>query len=541
MLAVSGVSKRFGDVLVLDRISFNVNPGDRIGVVGPNGTGKSTLLAILAGEQAPDEGAVSFAPATRVGYLRQGALELEDQPLAALLDGPLDGLLAAQATVDGATVALASAGDAGALDGAWAALDAASARFEDRGGYAAVDHLTALLGKFGLADVSLEKSLATLSGGQKTRAGLAALLAGDADLLLLDEPTNQLDVDALAWLGGFLRGYRGAVVVVSHDRAFLDETVGTIFAIDDRTHRLSATAGNYSDFLAAEAAAAEAQEDAYQRQQREVARIERDIRDLSAHAIGVERSTIDFAPRKRAKKVARTAKVRERKLEKRLADEDTVERPERRRGLALDFGERHESGHDVAVAERVSVAYGETTVLRDLDLHVRFGERVALSGPNGGGKSTLVRLLAGTLTPDSGRVRLGAGVMPGIYAQEQETVALERTVLDQARAVASLSETDTRTFLHRFLFQGDSVHRRAGDLSYGERARLALALLVLRGANFLLLDEPLNHLDLPSREAFEEALTGFGGTILIVLHDRSAIARVATRVLELSDGRLSER
>jgi len=541
MLSVSDVSKRFGDLLVLDRVSFSVNPGDRIGVVGPNGTGKTTLLAILAGALAADEGAVSFAPGTRTGYLRQGALELERQPLAALLDGPLDGLLNAQAELETATTALASAGDGDALDAALARLDTASARFEDRGGYASVDRLGALLGGIGLDDVALDTQLDTLSGGQKTRAGLAALLASEADLLLLDEPTNHLDADALDWLGGFLRGYRGAVVVVSHDRAFLDDTVETIFAIDDRTRRLAVTPGNYSDFLAAQVAAAEAQEDAYQRQQREVARIERDIRDLNSHAIGVELSTIHFAPRKRAKKVARTAKVRERKLEKRLAGEDAIERPERRWGLALDFGERHESGRDVAVAEQVSVAFDGTTVLRELDLHVRFGERVALTGPNGGGKSTLIRLLAGTMTPDSGHVRLGAGVVPGVYAQEQETVALERTVLDQARAVAGRSESDTRTFLHQFLFQGDAVHRRAGDLSYGERARLALSLLVLRGANFLLLDEPLNHLDLPSREAFEEALTGFGGTLLIVLHDRYAIARVATRVLELRDGRLTER
>ena len=535
MLAVSDLSKRFGDHLVLDHLSFVVNRGDRVGLVGANGAGKSTLLAILAGEEEPDSGAVALAPRARVGYLPQGFADLPVGILADLLDGATGGLATAAVEVDTATSGLANheAGEAAlrAYDGAVAALEA-------RGGYAALTELTTLVAALGLGGVPFDAPLGILSGGQKTRAGLAALLAGQPDLLLLDEPTNHLDIDALDWLEGFVREYRGAVVIVSHDRAFLDRTVTAIFELDDDSRGLTAYVGTYSDYVAAKGAAAAAQAEAYARQQRDIARIERDVRAVASHAMATEKATQHDYLRGRAKKVARTAKVRERKLERLLASEDRIDRPERRWGLALAFAAPEESGRDVAVVEGASVELGGRPVLRDVDLHVRQGERIALTGPNGGGKSTLIRLLLGEVAPSGGRVRLGAGVVPGRYAQEQETVALERTVLDQVRAVAPLSETDARSYLHRFLFGGDAVFRRGGDLSYGERARLALTLITLRGANFLLLDEPLNHLDLPSRERFEEALAGFDGTLLIVLHDRYAIARLASRVLEMREGRL---
>ncbi len=539
MLTVSDLSKRHGDRLVLDRVSFVVNPGDRIGLVGPNGAGKSTLLAILAGEDRPDAGAATFGPGVRVGHLRQGFADLPGTTLAgllALVSQRVGAVLAARDRVEAAVAALADP----AADGerAMAAYDDALAGFEGHGGYAVVDDLMAVLAVLGLAGTPLETPLPTLSGGQKTRAGLAALLADRPDLLLLDEPTNHLDLDALAWLEGFLATYRGAVLAVSHDRVFLDRAVTSILELDGVTHRLTAYAGTYSAYAAAKRAAEAARADAYERQRREIARIERDVRAVAGHALATEGATQHDFLRGRAKKVARTAKVRERKLERLLASEERIDRPERRWGLALDFGERPESSRDVAVVEGASVALGGRPVLREVDLHVRFGERIALTGPNGSGKSTLVRLLAGELRPTVGRVRVGPGVVVGRYAQEQETVAADRSVLDQARAAAPLSDAEARAFLHRYLFSGDEVFAAGRDLSYGERARLALALLVLRGATFLLLDEPLNHLDLPSRERFEEALTAFAGTTVIVLHDRYAIERVATRVVELREGRI---
>ena len=541
MLTVSSLSKRHGDRSILDKVSFTINPDDRVGLVGANGAGKSTLLAILASEIEADGGGVALAPGRRVGHLRQG---FADQPettlggLVGLVSPRLRRLLDTRDGLDEATSAMAD--PASDPERTLAAYDTALAAFEDHGGYAAVDELATIFAALGLDHVPFGTPLATLSGGQKTRTGLAALLADGPDLLLLDEPTNHLDIDALSWLERFLASYRGAVLAVSHDRVFLDRTVTTILELDEATHHLTSYPGTYSAYVAARGDAAAAHLAAYKRQQREIAEIERDVRAVAAHAQTTERSTQHDFLRARAKKVARSAKVRERKLERLIASEARIDKPERRWGLALEFGERIESSRDVVVVEGAEVDLGGRPILRDVHFHVRFGERIAVTGPNGGGKSTLLRLLARDLPPSRGHVLLGPGVTMGRYAQEQETVDPDQTVLDQARGVAALSETEARSFLHRYLFSGDIVFRRAGNLSYGERARLALALLVLGGVNFLLLDEPLNHLDLPSRERFEEALTRFGGTTVMVLHDRYAIDRLATRVLELRDGRLCE-
>jgi ATP-binding cassette subfamily F protein 3 len=538
MLAVSDLSKRYADRQILDRVSFVLNDDERLGLVGPNGAGKSTLLRILAGIEAPDSGSVSLPPGTSIGYLRQGFADLPEGSLADLLDGPTNGLLSRGAELDAATARLGL--DIGDSDEALRDFDEALAAFEAVGGYAAIDDLAMLLGSLGLQDLPFTTPLAYLSGGQKTRAGLAALLGSKPSLLLLDEPSNHLDLDALGWLAQFLTGYPGAALIVSHDRAFLDTTITGILELDDRSHSITAYAGTYSDYRAAKQAAEQAQLDAFERQERELAQISRNIGEVAGHALRTERATQNDYLRGRSKKVARTAKVRQRKLERLLESEDHLEKPERRWNLALDFGSPAEESEDVAIVDGASVTLDGKLILRDIDLHIRAGERIALTGPNGGGKSTLIRLLTGNLAPTAGSVRLGPSVTPGRYAQEQETLALDQTVLEQTRAHVPLSETDARSFLHRFLFGGESVFQPVRSLSYGERARLSLALLVLQGANFLLLDEPLNHLDLPSRERFEEALARFEGTILIVLHDRFAIEHIATRVLEMREGALHE-
>jgi ATP-binding cassette subfamily F protein 3 len=537
MLAVSGLTKRFGDRLILNNISFVVNAGERVGLVGPNGAGKSTLLAIVAGLVAPDQGTVQTAPSDRVGFLRQGFAELPDGTLGDLLDGQLDGLLAAQRRLDQATAHL---GNAGAEGDSLAEYDQALERFESLGGYAAVDELEVVLGKLGVGRIDFSTPLNQLSGGQKTRAGLAALLASKPSILLLDEPTNHLDIDALDWLGALIDSYRGAVLIVSHDRAFLDQAATSILEVDGDTHQLKAYAGNYSGYLEAKRAEELALAQAYERQQREIARIEQDVRAVAGHAMKTERATQDDFLRGRAKKVARTAKVRERKLERILDSSERIDRPERKWGLALSFGDGADSSRDVAAVEHATVELGGRRILSGVNLHIRAGDRIAVTGPNGGGKSTLVRLLMGQVQPVSGVVNIGPSVVPGLYSQEQETVDPGLSVLEQARAVAPLSETEARNFLHLFLFGGNMVFRPASELSYGERVRLALALLVLRGANFLLLDEPLNHLDLPSRERFEQALAQFEGTLLIVLHDRYAIERIANRVVVIREGQLRE-
>ncbi|MGB3305043.1 MAG: ABC-F family ATP-binding cassette domain-containing protein [Thermomicrobiales bacterium] len=538
MLTVNHLSRRFAGNLVLDDISFNVNPGDRIGIVGPNGAGKTTLLRLITGEDQPTSGSCSLAPGATVGYLRQGFADLPDGTLADLLDGPTGGLLAAQQALEAATVALADPdGDPDALT---AAFEQATDTFEARGGYAAIDELDALLDRFGLGEVPFERPLESLSGGQKTRAGLAGLLASSPDLLMLDEPTNHLDIDALDWLAGFLTRFKGAVLMVSHDRGFLDEVANQIFELDGEAHTLTIYPGNYSAYAEAKRHAEEERAAAWARQQKEVRRIKEDIRRMEHHARTIEANTIDYAIRAKAAKIARPAVVRKAKLERMLDSEDAVERPTQTWGMAIELKGGDRGARDVVDIDHADVELGGNTILRDVSLHVGHGDRLALIGPNGSGKSTLVKLIAGEIVATRGSVRIGANVQPGYFAQEQDSLDLDKTVLEQTRAEAAMSESDTRTFLHRFLFGGEMVHRQIGELSYGERARLMLALLVLRGTNLLLLDEPLNHLDISARENFERALGQFEGTTIVVLHDRYAVSRLANRVFEVRDGTVTE-
>jgi ATP-binding cassette subfamily F protein 3 len=538
MITVNNLSKRFGDSLILDSITCVINAGDRIGLIGPNGAGKTTLLRIITGSDRPDSGAVTISGDSRIGYLKQGFTDLQTGTLADLLDIPTNGLLAASRDVERTAADLADPD----LDPDEASrrYDDALVTFEARGGYAAIDDLTGLLDTFNLGGISLDRQLSTLSGGQKTRAGLAALLSSRPDLLLLDEPTNHLDSVAQQWLADFLTNYRGAVLIVSHDRGFLDQVVTQVFALDNVTHKLTVYPGNYSDYVAARKHEEEEQAAAWHRQQEKVRRIEQDIRAMETKSRNIENNTIDFAIRKKAAKIVRPAVVRKAKLEKMLESADAVEKPTRQWGMHATFAGSNSGPRDVASLEGVSVSFGGQPVLRSIDLHLRHGERLAITGPNGSGKTTLLRLLTGTLRPESGAVRLGTGVRVGYFAQEQESLDLDATVLEQARREAEMSESDVRTFLHRYLFGGDSVHRRIGDLSYGERARLMLALMALRGTELLLLDEPLNHLDIDARENFEQALEQYEGTLVFVGHDRYAIDRLATRVVELDAGVLRE-
>ena len=538
MLTVSNVSLRLGDLLLFDHVSFSVNPGDRIGLVGPNGAGKSSLLRLITGDLIPTTGSIWQSPGHRLGYLRQGFADVPEGTLGDVLDIPARGLFAAHRELDAATARFADP-DA-ELEAAAVAFQAVSDRFEALGGYGLMAEIEALLDQFGLADLPLDRPVDQMSGGQKTRAGLAALLASRPDILVLDEPTNHLDESGLMWLQQFLAQYAGAFIIVSHDRAFLDDTVEEILAIDPVSLSVKKYAGNYSDYAAMREHERHEAEAAWYRQQVEVTRIKQDIRAAESNARSIENNTIDFAIRKKAAKIARPAVVRKKKLEKKLASEDAAVRPERSWGLALDFGEIDGGARDVAVADAVSVTYGRHDVLRDITVTVHNGDRIAITGENGSGKTTLLRVLGGEFVPSAGTVKHGPHVKIGYFSQEQETLNPNLTVLEQAGEIVSLSETDLRNELHRFLFGGDTVYKLVGDLSYGERARLMLATLVLRQTTLLLLDEPLNHLDIDARESFEHALLQFRGTMLMVLHDRYAIERLATREWLVSDGRVIE-
>ena len=538
MFRITDVAKTYGDSLILDKISFTLGADERAGLIGPNGAGKSTLLRIIAGEESPDRGSVWLDPSARLGYLPQALVYEPDATVGAVLRAAVGPALTAVADIERLSAAIAAAApeaNAALMDAYATALDNA----ERLDAYSATARLAEVLSGLGLAHVATQTRVATLSGGQKTRLGLAGLLLTQPDVLLLDEPTNHLDISALRWLQTFVAQYPGAVLLVSHDRAFLDALVTKILALDGVTHTLQEFSGDYTAYAAEIERRRQRLADDYRRQQERIRGAEADIRALKQRARDRELTTIDFALRAKAKKGARTAIVRERKLERMLQSEERIDKPRQQWQMKLTFGDAPRGGQRVLTLEHVAKGFDGRPVLREISAELQQGERVALLGPNGSGKTTLLRIISGQAPPDSGVARLGAGVRPGYFAQEQEGLDPAQTALESVRAVAALSETEARSFMHLFLFSGDDVFTPVGRLSYGERARLVLARLVLSGVNFLLLDEPLNHLDIPSRQHFEDALRNFDGTVLAVVHDRYFVASFAERIWAIEDGRLA--
>ena len=555
MLFINNIFKSYGVETILDNLSFVVNPGERVGLVGPNGSGKSTLLRIIAGEEQADSGTVSRAPGATLGYLPQGFALDEERTVYETVIGGLAGWRTAREEVETLTGTVSrAAGDE--LPRALTAYGDALTQFESLGGYTIEHRLEQILTGLGLPISNTQYPISNLSGGQRTRVGLARILLAQPNVLLLDEPTNHLDIQALEWLENFLQHYAGAVLIVSHDRTFLDRTVTKILALDPETHRLREYPGNYTTY--AEAAARELGKswEEYRDQQAEIRRMEDDIHRTKMHAQSVELTTTSRQPtvRRYAKKVAKKAKSREKKLKRYLDSDERVDKPKKGWEMKLDFEETMRSGQIVLDMAGVSFAYpGGAPLFEDVEATITYGERIALLGANGTGKSTLLKLIVGELElaedwkhpsttafakpnalrsgrsqssadqPKPGRVRLGTSVRVGYMPQEQETLPSTATPLSVIQSAKAMTETEARNFLHYFLFEGDGALTPVGSLSYGERARLILAKLVAEGANFLILDEPVNHLDIPSRERFEAALDAFPGTVLAAVHDRAFI------------------
>jgi ATP-binding cassette, subfamily F, member 3 len=527
MLSIHNISISYSIQPILVDVSFNINPGDRIGLIGPNGCGKTTLLRILSGLETPDAGVVTRGPGLRLGYLPQGLVTSDGATIAEVLNqrnGDPDLL---EAEIVQLAAALADDPDNLALQKEY---DTALTRLasSDQSG-----RKQAILSALGLAGIRDERSIETLSGGQKTRLALAAVLIEDPNLLLLDEPTNHLDIEMLEWLEAWLANFHGAALIVSHDRTFLDRSVNRILDLNQETRSVKEYAGNYSDYLEEYLGERQKQLSTYRDQVVEIRRMRDDIQATKQHSLRVELTTTSRQPgvRRYAKKVAKKAKSREKKLQRFLSDDERVEKPRQTWQMKLEFEDPQHQSQDILILEKLSIGYpGAQLLLNDLDLRVKAGDRIVLTGPNGCGKTTLLETIAGRREPLRGKVRLGASSRLGYMSQEGDTLDLNLSPLEVIQRHAPLNETDARTTLHKFLFSGDDALRPAAQLSYGERARLALALLIVQGCNLLLLDEPINHLDIPSRTRFEQALAGFSGTILAVVHDRYFIERFATQL-----------
>jgi ATP-binding cassette subfamily F protein 3 len=539
MLTIHHIHKTYGIQPILQDISFSISNSERVGLIGPNGCGKTTLMRILAGFEQPDSGTVvSTRQNLRVGYLAQGMDFEPDQTIQTALSLDSASQTELETEVAALAHALAAAPDDSILQ---AKYDSALTQLST-----SRSPLSTVLGPLGLADFPLDTPIKHLSGGQKTRLMLARVLLEEPHLLLLDEPTNHLDIEMLEWLEGWLNCFQGAALIVSHDRAFLDNTVTSILELDPSTHSVKSYPGNYGDYLEQKLTEREKQAQAYQDQQDELAQ----LRSAAAHIRGLtkmkkggkadsgDKFAKGFFGNRATKNVAGRAKHIEARIEK-LLTEDRVERPKQNWQMKLDFGVPDHQSKDVLVAELLSVGYtpGEP-LLENLNFYIRAGQRIGLTGDNGTGKTTLIRTIVGKLRPLAGSLKLGKTVKLGYMAQEQELLNPSFNALQTIQSVASFNETEARNFLHYFLFKGDDALRPTSELSFGERARLQLGTLVAQGCTFLVLDEPINHLDIPSRARFEEALASFKGTILAVVHDRYFLERFASDVWHVKDGKI---
>ncbi len=543
MLSIHNLDKNFGIQPVLKNINFNISAGERIGLIGANGSGKTTLMRILAGLEHPDAGrgdVASTRPNLRLGYLAQGMEFDPQQTLHSALGLDSDSQTDTALEVELLALALSQNPHDSDLQNKYTvALEKLS-----------TPHFPpeSILTPLGLAHLSADTPIAHLSGGQKTRLMLAKVLLDDPHLLLLDEPTNHLDIEMLEWLEDWLNGFKGAALIVSHDRTFLDNTVTSIFELDSISHTIKTYDGNYSDYLEQKLLEYDKQVQAYQDQQDELAQLRRaakHIRSLTVMKVGGKADSGDkfakgFFGNRATKNVAGKAKNIEARIDH-ILTEEKLEKPRGSWKLKLDFGTPEHQSKDVLVTDSLSIGYTpEDPLLTGIKLFIRARQRIVLTGPNGAGKTSFIRTIVGKLPPLAGSFRLGGATKLGYMAQEQELINPAINAVQTIQSVFAINETETRNFLHYFLFKGDAALRPAGELSFGERARLQLALLVAQGCTFLILDEPINHLDIPSRERFEEALENFNGTILAVVHDRSFIERFATDVWQARDGKINK-
>ena len=516
ILSCQNISKAFVENQVLKNVSFHIEDHEKAAIVGINGAGKTTLLRIIVGEMTPDDGQVVLAKDKTLGYLAQNStVDTSHTIYEELLSVKAD-LLRLEEKIRECENDMKHA-DGDALEDLMKQYTSLTHAFETGGGYLYRSELVGVLKGLGFTEDEFSKPVATLSGGQKTRVALGRLLLQNPDLIILDEPTNHLDMNSIAWLETYLLNYKGAVLIVSHDRYFLDRIAGKVIEIDQS--KATTFMGNYSDYAVKKEQLRVAAWNAYMNQQREIKHQEEVIEKLKSF--------------NREKSIKR-AESREKMLDK----IEVIEKPsEVRTDMKLTLTPRILSGNDVLTVEHLSKSFDSHKLFTDVNFEIKRGEHVAIIGDNGSGKTTLLKILNGLVPADQGTFRLGSNVEIGYYDQEHHVLHSEKTLFEEiSDDYPYLNNTQIRNVLAAFLFTGEDVFKRISDLSGGERGRVSLAKLVLSNANFLILDEPTNHLDIMSKEILEDALNGYEGTILYVSHDRYFINRTAHRILDLTEG-----
>lgn len=523
LLQLNKITKYYGADLILSNIKLEIQTGDKIAVVGRNGAGKSTLLKIIAGEMPFDSGEIVKPKDLTIGYLAQNTgLEstksIWDEMLTVFEE--LRNIEAELRNIEQKMAAISSAGDSHALQSLMKEYDSLQHLYKENGGYQYEADIRSVLHGLRFADYDYSTKISVLSGGQKTRLALGKLLLKKPDLLILDEPTNHLDMETLNWLEQYLQHYNGAVLIVSHDRYFLDRVVNTVYEISRTV--CTKYVGNYSTYLKQKAEAYERELKQFEKQQEEIARMK------------------DFIQRNLARaSTTKRAQSRRKMLEKM----EILDRPAGdEKSASFSFEIEKQSGNDVLKAIDLSLSYDQKTpIVKNINFSINRKDSIALIGPNGVGKSTLLKTIINRLKPLSGKIQFGSNVQIGYYDQEQADLSSSKRVLDELwDDYPEKTEKEIRTVLGNFLFSGDEVLKTVSSLSGGEKARLALAKLMLKKSNFLIMDEPTNHLDLDSKEVLENALINFPGTILFVSHDRYFINKIATKIFELSTEGIAE-
>ena len=539
--AIRNLSKSYGAVTVLNEVSFVVNANERIGIVGSNGVGKSTLLRILMGQEEMDTGTIKYAPLVEVGYLPQTTPDFYGRTIDDLLLESLGNLRQLEERMHQLEADMAIA-DAQHLPELLDEYNIVSTRFQDRGGYD-IDHkIDAIMEGLRLTYLPRSREVDTLSGGEKERLGLATLLLRSPDLLLLDEPTNHLDVSTLEWFEQYLSSYTGAALIVSHDRQFLNLAVNAIFEIDEHEHHLKRYEGDYDAYVQQRAQERQKWEEEYERQQEEIQELRKRIKDTArdvGHSYRAPRDNdkyaVYFFDQQKQRAVSRNVRAAEEQL--RRIEEDPIPKPPELLRINSHFQNEEMASQEVITLSHVSKSFGKRQLFDDLNLIIKPDARILLTGPNGAGKTTLLKIIMGSETPDRGMVRLSPSIRVGYLAQEPENFDLNKTVIETYRYGQIGYEGE---FIGRLLgygfFRLEDMHKKVSQLSVGQRRKLEIARLMAESPNVLLLDEPTNYISLDVLEAFESALHDFTGPIIAISHDRRFIEHFGGEQWELTNG-----